>query len=113
MHVIAFVALGLPIVSLLMLYGGLNPVNIFFVYAGTAAVVVFVAGCSILISIMVRRPRDAILATYFLEHSGCWFRLRSRAFRAISKDRLSGAPGHRLADPDKSDPRLAGSYIAL
>ncbi len=65
-HIIAFVALGLPIVSLLALYGGLNPVNIFFVYVGTAAVVVFVAGSSILISILARRPRDAILATYFL-----------------------------------------------
>ncbi len=65
-HVIAFVALGLPIVSLLALYGGLNPVNIFFVYVGTATVVVFAAGFSILISILARRPRDAILATYFL-----------------------------------------------
>jgi ABC-type transport system involved in multi-copper enzyme maturation permease subunit len=65
-HVVAFVALGLPIVSLLMLYGGLNPVNIFYVYMGTATLVLFTAGFSILISVLARRPRDAILATYGL-----------------------------------------------
>ena len=65
-HVVAFVALGLPIVSLLMLYGGLNPVNIFYVYAGTASLVIVTAGFSIFISILARRPRDAILATYGL-----------------------------------------------
>ena len=46
-HVVAFVALGLPIVSLLMLYGGLNPVNIFYVYMGTTTLVLFTAGFSI------------------------------------------------------------------
>ncbi len=65
-HVVAFVALGLPIVSLLMLYGGLNPVNIFYVYMGTATLVLFAAGFSTLISVLARRPRDAILATYGL-----------------------------------------------
>jgi ABC-type transport system involved in multi-copper enzyme maturation permease subunit len=65
-HVVAFIALGLPIVSLLMLYGGLNPVNIFYVYMGTATLVLFVAGFSVLISILARRPREAILAAYGL-----------------------------------------------
>ncbi len=65
-HVVAFVALGLPIVSLLMLYGGLNPVNISYVYTGTATLVLFVAGFSILISILANRPRDASLAVYGL-----------------------------------------------
>ena len=65
-HVVAFIALGLPIVSLLMLYGGLNPVNIFYVYMGTATLVLFASGFSVLISILARRPRDAILATYGL-----------------------------------------------
>jgi ABC-type transport system involved in multi-copper enzyme maturation permease subunit len=65
-HVVAFVALGLPIVSLLMLYGGLNPVNIFYVYMGTATLILFTSGFSVLISILARRPRDAILVTYGL-----------------------------------------------
>ena len=54
-HVVAFVALGLPIVALLMLYGGLNPVNIFYVYVGTATLVLFAAGFSTLISVLARR----------------------------------------------------------
>ncbi len=65
-HVLAFVAVGLPIVSLLMLYGGLNPTSIFYVYFGTATLVLFTSGFSILISILAKRPRDAILATYGL-----------------------------------------------
>ena len=79
-HVVAFVALGLPIVSLLMLYGGLNPVNIFYVYMGTATLVLFASGFSILISILARRPRDAILATYGL---GALWLLRSALARGI------------------------------
>jgi hypothetical protein len=65
-HVVAFIALGLPIVSLLMLYGGLNPVNILYVYVGTSTLVLLVAGFSIFISILARRPRDAVLAAYGL-----------------------------------------------
>jgi ABC-type transport system involved in multi-copper enzyme maturation permease subunit len=66
-HVGTFVALGLPVVSLLLLYGGLNPTNVFYVYLGTFTVVMFAAGLSILISTLARRPREAILATYGLE----------------------------------------------
>src|SRR5262245_59560305 len=63
-HVGTFVALGLPVVSLLLLYGGLNPLNVFYVYLGTFTMVVFLSGTSILISVLARRPRDAILAAY-------------------------------------------------
>src|SRR4029077_1355251 len=65
-HVGTFVALGFPIVSLLLLYGGINPVNVFYVYLGTFTLVLFLAGFSILISILARRPREAILAAYGL-----------------------------------------------
>ncbi len=65
-HVGSFVALGLPIVSLLMLYGGINPWNIFYVYAGTFSVTIFVTGIAIFISILARRPREAILSSYAL-----------------------------------------------
>jgi ABC-type transport system involved in multi-copper enzyme maturation permease subunit len=66
-HVGTFVALGLPVVCLLALYGGLNPENVFYVYLGTLTTVLFIAGFSILISILARRPREAILAVYGLE----------------------------------------------
>jgi ABC-type transport system involved in multi-copper enzyme maturation permease subunit len=69
-HVGTFVALGLPVVSLLLLYGGLNPLNVFYVYLGTLTLVVFLSGFSLLISVLARRPRDAILAAYGL--LGLW-----------------------------------------
>ena len=65
-HVGTFVALGLPIVCLLALYGGLNPENVFFVYLGTFTVSLFLAGLSILVSVLARWPRDAVLVTYTL-----------------------------------------------
>ncbi len=63
-HIATFVALGVPVVCLLALYGGLNPDNVFYVYLGTLAIAIFASGLSILVSIMARRPRDAILVTY-------------------------------------------------
>ena len=69
-HVATFVALGIPVVCLLALYGGLNPENVYYVYLGTFTMVIFVSGLSILISIVSRRPRDAILAAYAL--GGAW-----------------------------------------
>jgi ABC-type transport system involved in multi-copper enzyme maturation permease subunit len=66
-HVGTFVALGIPVVCLLALHGGLNPENVFYVYAGTLTTSLFLAGLSIVISIVARRPRDAILITYGLE----------------------------------------------
>ncbi|MGP0063223.1 MAG: ABC transporter permease [Isosphaeraceae bacterium] len=66
LHVGTFVALGLPVVCLLALYGGLNPENVFYVYLGTFTLSLSVAGSSILVSVMARRPRDAVLAAYAL-----------------------------------------------
>jgi len=63
-HIATFVALGIPVVCLLALYGGLNPDNVFYVYLGTLSIAIFASGVSILVSIMARRPRDAILVTY-------------------------------------------------
>ena len=65
-HVGTYVALGIPVVCLLALYGGLNPENVFYVYLGTITMVVLTSGLSILVSTIARRPRDAVLATYGL-----------------------------------------------
>jgi ABC-type transport system involved in multi-copper enzyme maturation permease subunit len=67
LHVGTFVALGLPVVSLLALYGGLDPWRVFSIYSTTFTTVLSVAGLSILVSVLARRPRDAILAAYALE----------------------------------------------
>ena len=66
-HVGTFVALGIPVVCLLALYGGLNPQNVYYVYLGTLTTVLFTSGLSLLVSIVARRPRDAILVAYGLE----------------------------------------------
>src|SRR5262249_13026011 len=67
LHVGTFVALGLPVVSLLALYGGLDPWRVFSIYSATFTTVLSVAGLSIFVSVLARRPRDAILAAYALE----------------------------------------------
>ncbi len=84
LHVATFVALGLPVVSLLALYGGLNPEHVLYGYLGTATTVLFAAGLSMLVSIVANRPRDAILATYALLGVWLWLPLSiSRVAHAI------------------------------
>ena len=67
LHVGVFVALGLPVVCLLALYGGLDPEKVISIYVGTFTTVLSVSGLSIFISVLARRPRDAILVAYTLE----------------------------------------------
>ena len=67
LHVGVFVAVGLPVVCLLGLYGAINPQNVALVYGGTFTAVLFIAGLSILVSTLARRPREAILVAYVLE----------------------------------------------
>jgi ABC-type transport system involved in multi-copper enzyme maturation permease subunit len=65
-HLAVFVALGLPVVCLLALYGGLNPENVALAYGSAATLIGFVAGLSMAVSTLAQRPRDAILTTYGL-----------------------------------------------
>jgi hypothetical protein len=67
LHVGVFVAIGLPIISLLTLFGGIDPVLIGFLYAGTATTALLLAALSIFISTVSKRPRDAILTVYLIE----------------------------------------------
>ncbi len=67
LHVGTFVAIGLPVVCLLALYGGLDPEKVFTIYFSTFTTVLSVSGLSIFISVLARRPRDAILVVYLLE----------------------------------------------
>lgn len=66
-HVGVFVAVGLPVVALIGLFGGLDPTTVFYVYLGTLSIAVAVGGVSILASTLARRPREAILSAYALE----------------------------------------------
>jgi ABC-type transport system involved in multi-copper enzyme maturation permease subunit len=67
LHLGVFLAIGLPVISLLTLFGGIDPRDILLAYAGTGAAMFFLAALSILVSTYARRVRDAILAAFLLE----------------------------------------------
>jgi ABC-type transport system involved in multi-copper enzyme maturation permease subunit len=65
-HLGVFVAMGIPVVCLMGLYGGLNPENVAIAYGSAATLVWFIACLSMVVSTLAQRPRDAILAAYGL-----------------------------------------------
>jgi ABC-type transport system involved in multi-copper enzyme maturation permease subunit len=67
LHVVVFVSIGVPIVSLLGLMGGVDPLLVVLLDLGTLTTGFFLAGVSLLTSTFARRVRDAIIATYLLE----------------------------------------------
>ena len=67
LHVGVLVALGLPVVSLIGLFGGVDFELLLLAYAGSCTTVYFLAAASILISVVSRRPREAISLLYILE----------------------------------------------
>ena len=64
LHVGVFLTLGLPIMSLLTLFGGVDPLLLALGYAATASSAFFLASASILISTQSDRPRDALTSAY-------------------------------------------------
>lgn len=67
LHVGVFLGLGLPILSLLSLFGGVDPLAVVAYYAATISTAFFLASLSILVSTYARRPREAISLVYVLE----------------------------------------------
>jgi len=66
LHAAVFLLLGLPIVCLVGLFGGLDPRDVLAVTLGTSAITLFVAGLSMLVSVVAPRPRRAIVTAYSL-----------------------------------------------
>lgn len=66
LHLMAFLAVGLPITSLLTLIGGTDPAEVLPIFAATAAIGIFLGGVSILASTSAREPREAVFAAYGL-----------------------------------------------
>jgi hypothetical protein len=66
LHAGVFLLLGLPVVCLVGLFGGLDPWDVLAVTLGTLSVTLFVAGLSILVSVVAPRPRRAIVTAYSL-----------------------------------------------
>lgn len=67
LHVLVLLGVGLPIFSLLSLYGGVDPILVGVEYALTIAIIAFTGGVSILASTLAARPRGAIGMVYVLE----------------------------------------------
>ncbi len=67
LQVVVLVALGLPVVSLLGLFGGIDFQVLWMTYGGTLTTAWFLATASILASVFARRPREAISLIYVLE----------------------------------------------
>jgi hypothetical protein len=65
-HVAVFLAVGIPVMSLLNLLGGVDPRLVVLSTAGAASTGFFVAGISILLSVFARRVGEAVAAVYAL-----------------------------------------------
>jgi ABC-type transport system involved in multi-copper enzyme maturation permease subunit len=66
LYVGVILLMGVPVVSLVGLFGGLDPWEVLYVYAGTFSLVVFLSGVSLLISVLTTRPRVAVVIAYTL-----------------------------------------------
>jgi hypothetical protein len=67
LHVGAYVAIGVPVLSLLTLFGGVDPAEVLHATAVTLTTAFFLAGLSVLVSTGARRVRDALWAIYLVE----------------------------------------------
>jgi ABC-type transport system involved in multi-copper enzyme maturation permease subunit len=65
-HLAVFVAIGLPVVSLLGLFGGISVETVFVAYVGTFSTAAMTVALTVLVSTLARRVREAILAAYIL-----------------------------------------------
>jgi ABC-type Na+ efflux pump permease subunit len=67
LHLGVFLALGLPVMSLLSLFGGVDPTMVVAAYAGLGSTAFFLAGLSILVSTTAKKVREAVAVVYILE----------------------------------------------
>jgi ABC-type transport system involved in multi-copper enzyme maturation permease subunit len=67
LHVGVFILLGMPVMSLLTLFGGVAWDYVVAAYAATFSITFFAAALAVLISTLARRVGQAVLITYLLE----------------------------------------------
>ena len=65
-HLAVFLAMGLPIVSILGLIGGVPAEYVAVAFIGTASTAAFAAALTVLISTLARRVRQSVLTAYVL-----------------------------------------------
>jgi ABC-type transport system involved in multi-copper enzyme maturation permease subunit len=59
-----YILAGLPILACIMLFGGIDPVYLFNIYAGTFITIIVLASFSIWISTHFKKPGNSIIAAY-------------------------------------------------
>lgn len=64
LHIAVFLAVTLPVLSLLTLVGGIDPELLLWGFIGTATTAFLMAAIAILASATIRRPRESFLASY-------------------------------------------------
>ena len=62
-----FLAVGLPVVSLLSFFGGVDPNHVMLYFAGSVSTAFLLAAGAVAVSVHARRPREAVLLTYLGE----------------------------------------------
>ena len=66
-NLVVLVAVGLPVVSIALFLGGIDPADVWLWYGSSFSTLYLLAGVSIFVSTFSPRPRDAILRTYLIE----------------------------------------------
>jgi ABC-type Na+ efflux pump permease subunit len=61
-----FVAIGLPVVCMLGLFGGISAESVIVAYGGTFSSALFAVALTVLVSTWARRVRDAVMSSYLL-----------------------------------------------
>jgi ABC-type transport system involved in multi-copper enzyme maturation permease subunit len=67
LHVGIFLAIGLPVMSLISLFGGVEPGLVLLSYGAILSTALFLAALATLISTFARRPREASAQVYIVE----------------------------------------------
>jgi ABC-type transport system involved in multi-copper enzyme maturation permease subunit len=94
LHIVAVMALGLPVMALLSLFGGIAPEDLLLAYVGTASTALFLAAISVGVSAVSKKVRDAILASYLI---GALWLFAPIFLQEIS--RATWSPLHALLSP--------------
>ncbi|WP_435017813.1 hypothetical protein TA3x_005433 [Tundrisphaera sp. TA3] len=88
-RVAVYLAIGLPIIALLGLFGGVDPALVLAAYGGTISSMAFAVALSVFLSTLARRVRSAVLAAYVATAAwiigpvlayGVWFGLYRPSF---------------------------------
>ena len=65
-NLVVLISLGLPIVSLALFLGGVEPVEVWLAYGGALSTLAFVAGVSVFFSTFSSKPGNAIVRAYLV-----------------------------------------------